>query len=422
MSKQRILLVEDSRFFNRVLQSNIKQALDFEVVSAYSYEDAVKIIENDKDFFLALLDLNLPDAPDGEIVDFVRARNIPIIVFTGQFSPEKRQEFISKNIIDYVVKDTPASIDYVVELVGRIDRNMRTWALVVDSIASDREALMFHMQRNKFQVLEAADGEEAMKLLSLNPNIKLVLTDYNLIGMDGFELTKNIRRNFPREELVIIGMSNDVDGTVPARFIKYGANDYVHKPILPEEVSCRIFQGLQVVEYIDELRTAATTDFLTGLYNRRYFFDRGGKMFDTAIRNKSPLALAMIDIDHFKKINDNFGHDAGDEVLVQVSHRLKAQFSSAEILARMGGEEFCLIMPGLDAVKAEQALNTLRLAIENTNFEFASQKINATISIGLCVDTAASLSQMISDADDKLYEAKTGGRNKVVAHTLSQAV
>jgi len=201
-SSVEILLVEDAKFFRSVIKSQIEKQLGFHVTCAETYAEACQILDEKADkFFLALLDLNLPDAPKGEIVDYVISKSVPALVFSGHFNEELRDHLMQQNIIDYVVKDSPASIEYVISTVKRLYQNQFSKVLLVDDSKTARYQIHSLLSRYKFQVLEANDGLEALKILNENPDISLVITDYNMPNLDGFELTKKIRTHYSKREL-----------------------------------------------------------------------------------------------------------------------------------------------------------------------------------------------------------------------------
>ena len=138
-----------------------------------------------------------------------------------------------------------------------------------------------------------------------------------------------------------------------ARFIKVGANDFITKPFQPEEFYCRVTQNIDLIEKTQALVDAATKDFLTGLYNRRFFFEKGVGKLERARRERKSVALAMLDIDHFKSVNDTYGHDVGDEVLQVVSKTLQDSARADDLVARLGGEEFCVLMEDINRAELD---------------------------------------------------------------------
>jgi len=227
------------------------------VTCASTYAEAARIVEDrPNDFFIALLDLNLPDASGGEIVDYAISKALPSLVFTTQFSEELRKSLFSKNIIDYVVKETPSSLDYVISVVRRIHANIGLKALIVDDSKTVRSVVSGLMRTQQLTALEAKNGVEALEVLKANPDVRVVVTDYDMPEMDGMNLIKKIRAEHSMDKLAIIGMSAHGDDVLSAQFIKSGANDFIHKPFQPEEFLCRVTQNLDMLENIMALQAS----------------------------------------------------------------------------------------------------------------------------------------------------------------------
>lgn len=410
-----ILLVEDSKFFASLVMRKFATVEGYMVHWAQSFEEARNYMQNGtSDIFMALLDLNLPDAPRGEVVDWFVQKGVPSIVFTGGFDDKVRDAILSKNVVDYVLKENESSLDALVQSVQRIQRNQNITVMVVDDSRTAREYVGRMLSIHQYNVLQASGGQEALDLLEANPETKLVITDYNMPDMDGFALVKNIRKKHPKEQLAIIGMSAQGSNILSARFIKAGANDFINKPFLTEEFYCRVAQNVEIMEYIELIRDMSYIDPLTGLANRRKFFEEGPDMFKQAGEGQLPIAVAMADIDHFKRVNDTYGHDSGDQVIKLVADELNERFGKDGLVCRFGGEEFCILLTGEAATQAEARIEIFRATIENAIVEHDSFKLRCTISVGVCTYLAENLDQMVVRADDALYEAKNSGRNQVV--------
>jgi len=411
-----ILVVEDSKMFTRLLKTSIEADANFTVVTAEDYSELKKLLESGRyDFFASLLDLNLPDAPDGEVIDYVLSYHIPSIVFTGKFDDDLRERMLAKGIVDYVLKESPASIEYIVSLLKQLNRNTLIKALVVDDSRTSRLHIKRLLAIYRFIVLEAENGEQALDILNVHNDIRLVITDFNMPVMDGFELTKKIRNLYNKQEIAIIGMSAYGNNLLSARFLKIGGSDFINKPFLEEEFFCRVNQNMELLEYIKDLKFVATRDFLTGLYNRRHFFEMGEKIFSGACRTQRPVAVGLIDIDFFKHVNDTYGHDGGDAVLRKIGGLLDGGIRACDLVARVGGEEFALLLPNVNSEEARIVFEKLREKIAGTTFELAGNtQIKITASIGVCASLEASLENALLHADKLLYEAKNNGRNQVV--------
>lgn len=253
------LVVEDSRFYQQLIQKGLEEHLGFEVLSATTLAEAREILcAQAGDILVTLLDLHLPDAPHGEVVDEVARYRIPSIVFTASFNDEARSFVLSRNAVDYVTKDSPGGLDMVFDLVRRIGRNQDSRILLVDDSRTSREILAGLLRLHRFAVVETANAEEALAAIAADPGFRMAIVDYNMPGMNGVELTRKIRGRCGRHEMVVIGVSAVGNNMVSARFMKAGANDYLNKPFVPEELFCRIYHNLDLVDRIASLRQTKT--------------------------------------------------------------------------------------------------------------------------------------------------------------------
>ncbi len=412
---KKVLVVDDSRSVRRMVSRKLENDLHLEVDTAEDLRSARALIEANPDgYLMAVVDLNLPDAPNGEVVDYISEVGLSSVVLTGIFDERIRKDLYNKNIIDYLLKDGSHDLDLICHTVSRLQANHETRVLVVDDSRFSRNYISRLLVRQHFIVLEAEDGQQALKKIEENPSVALVLTDYNMPVMDGFELITRLRRDFGKDRLAIIGISAAEDDYLTAKFIKLGANDFLKKPFGTEEFYCRVNQNLEMLDLFRKIKEASNTDFLTKLFNRRYFFDMGQRVYNRAVMGGQTLAVAMMDIDFFKKVNDLYGHDGGDLALRQVARMLRDYARPGDIVARFGGEEFCWLMEGIDPHTASHRLENFRQLVEEAEFVFEQKVFHCTLSIGLCCDVGDSLAFMLKRADERLYEAKNQGRNRLV--------
>ena len=410
-----VLVVEDSRFFSSLLKREIESRLDLTVIVAESLADARRIVEsNDHEFFLSLLDLTLPDATDDDVVNYILGKGMSAVVFTSNLTSEMRRKILGKNIVDYVLKDTPSSLDYLVSLVARLQKNARLTAMIVEDSATTRNYIATLLRLYRFKVIEAENGADALHILDNTPDVSLIITDNDMPEMGGVEMIRKIRNQSPRAELPIIGLSASGDNEMSARFIKTGANDFLNKPFLQEEFFYRINQTLEFAEQVRTLNDLATRDYLTGLYNRRYVMDAGQRLVANRDRGSVTLAVAMMDIDFFKKVNDTWGHEAGDMVLKAIAGILGTSFRNTDVVGRLGGEEFGVIAVDFNTEQLAGIFERLRCTIEQTMIAIGDREISVTMSIGICTTPQPTVEEMLNTADTLLYQAKEGGRNRVV--------
>jgi len=412
--KFKVLIVDDSISVCNTLKSFIENDFDIDIYTAKSLKEcAILLLQEKGNFDVVLADLGLPDAPNGEIIDFLSKFKIPIVILTGTDNIDIEEKFRNKNIVDYIIKDGLSALTYASSIVKRIIHNKNIKILVVDDSKSFVRKSVDLLNRYKITALCAYDGEEAYNVLRQNSDIKIVLTDYFMPKMNGLELTKKIRRDYTKDELSIIVTSNDTNKEIPAKFLKYGANDFLYKGFSNEEFFARINSNIEVLELFDEIKNKANKDYLTGLYNRRYLFDVGNKIYEDCKFNNKLFAIAIIDIDNFKSINDVYGHDIGDLSLKEVSKILNENIMSDALISRLGGEEFCICFYNREEKEIDNLLESIRKIFENNVIEFDNNKIKYTISIGYSFNFGENIDYMINNADKYLYFAKKEGRNRI---------
>lgn len=411
----KVLVVEDSRVIKRLLCTQIDLLPGIGSVHCDSLAMARKTLEKDADdFYLAIVCLSLPDAPQGEIVDEVQKFGIPTIVLTGSVSPDIRENILKKNVIDYVMKQQMSEIDYVIYLAGRIHDNPNIKVLIADDSKAFRSYLEHMVQRYNYQTLTAENGQEALDILKEHPDISIVLTDYNMPKIDGIILIRKIRERYSREEIAIIGMSDTSNNSLSPQFLKAGANDFITKPFLEEEFFCRLTQNTNTISYVRQIKDSATRDFLTKAFNRRHLYELGEPLHENAKRGNIKLAAALIDADHFKNINDTWGHHVGDEALVAIATTLQETVRTSDVVARFGGEEFVILALLEDENSAFAVFEKVRTALENIELYAENDRIPISASIGVTTTLGNDLDEMLQVADEGVYKAKENGRNCVV--------
>ena len=245
----------------------------------------------------------------------------------NHYEDEMRNQLIKYHVIDYVLKDNKVHSTYICDLIFRAHKNCNVQVLVVDDSMVSRFVIVLELKLQRFEVLQASNGLEALDILQKNPKIKLVLVDSQMPNMDGYTFIEKARALYSKDALVIIGISSSLDSRIAVKFLKAGANDFIAKPFNYEILLCRVTQNLDMLDAVELAKSLSNTYFLSGLYNRRYFFERGSKVLQS-LTDAQPLTVMMFDIDHFKKINDFYGHDIGDEIIKNFATLLKNTFSN----------------------------------------------------------------------------------------------
>ena len=453
----RVLIVDDVPANVRLLQA-LLEAEYFEVHTAMNGAEALDAVQRVKPDIM-LLDVMMPDMSGFEVCRRVKSnpmtRYLPIIMITALDQPEDRIKGFQAGADDYLVKP----IDEVA-LLTRL-RTLVRFKFLLDELESsigDELLLDTRLESDesapaRVATLMADDPRNTPVLAWLNQHhhvqtwsnpvqlldavrkgkLDVVVLDMPLPGHDALRICSQIRSLEHGRQLPVVLLVDGGESKKLAQALEICASDYLLKPVVLEELGARMDIQLRRWRYIQRLRenvrqsvTLSMVDPLTGLYNRRYFMTHGRALVEEAASRGRALSVLVLDIDFFKKVNDTYGHDAGDEVLKEVAQRLKRQIRRLDVVCRVGGEEFVVLLPGADARVAGQVAERLRRAIADRPFRITSGddgrlELNLTISIGLASYERAddSLETLLKRGDEALYAAKQQGRNRVVQQRAS---
>ncbi|OSM00209.1 diguanylate cyclase [Magnetofaba australis] len=299
--------------------------------------------------------------------------------------------------------------------------------LIVDDELSNVHILQ-HLLHDAHTLLVARNGEQALELAARNPP-DLILLDIVMPGMDGFEVCERLKADTRTQEIPVIFLTANSSVADEERGLSLGAIDYISKPFSPGIVRLRVSNHLQLKHQRDLLNELSNRDGLTGLANRRRFDEFFYDEWRRARRSGAPLSLVLMDVDHFKNYNDNYGHGQGDNCLRKVAQALADKTPRAtDLAARYGGEEFVLALAQTDANGALKMAEQCRAAIESLGeaHDYSSAGPVVTVSVGALTCAPQehpniTVEGMLKQVDDNLYAAKHAGRNRVVASLLAPA-
>lgn len=282
--------------------------------------------------------------------------------------------------------------------------------LIVDDSPANIQVLAVGL-KERFRLKIATDGERCLELATTDPIPDLILLDIEMPGMGGYEVCQRLKEQPETQHIPVIFVTGRTSEDDEEKGLKLGAVDYITKPIRPAIVLARVSTHITLKQQRDALQKMALHDQLTNLYNRRYLMEAAEQKMAQSRRHESSLCVLMLDVDHFKKVNDNYGHAVGDSVLKIVAEILQRQSRKDDIAARIGGEEFVLLLGQCNKPDATKRAEQLRLEIEQANPE----DIRVTVSIGLAeYQQQENFDALLSLADQRLYQAKETGRNKVI--------
>ena len=303
-----------------------------------------------------------------------------------------------------------------------------TLLILDDSASIRREVVRILSEGGSFhRFLEAGDGAEGLKVLGGPEKVDVIACDVNMPIMDGLNFLRMVKADPVLALIPVVMVTTESEVSQVVRAFDIGANDYINKPFNPAILRARLHNMLRIRQLQDELRqqkeameTMAVTDPLTGISNRRAFLTAIQDEYSRTSRYGTALSLMMVDLDHFKKVNDTHGHPRGDAVLSEIARLLLKVVRKVDVVARYGGEEFMVIMPQTDCGGGALAGERLRLEVQNHHFEGLAGPGSLTVSVGLSTYVQGmdlDVYELLDDADKALYRAKKEGRNRVVVST-----
>lgn len=451
----RVLVVDDLRPNVKLLEAKLSSEY-FDVLTAFDGASALEVVKHQLPD-IVLLDVMMPGM-DGfqvcrEIKSNPKTMHIPVVMVTALSDSADRVKGLEAGADDFLTKpvnDTAmfARIRSLVRLkmltdewrlreetsgqlgvlrnegtITEVDATLAHVLVVSDNqieVARIKETL----ERDRDDIIASTTVGEAEDALRRS-DFDMIVIDLRLRSDDALRYCSKLRAQDDTRYIPILMIAEEDDTKPLAKALDLGINDYLIKPIDRNELLARARTQIRRRRYQDRLRntyeaslTMALIDSLTGLYNRRYLMAHLGGLIEKYVERKKELAVLMFDIDHFKDINDTYGHAAGDDVLIELSKRVVGNLRSMDMVARLGGEEFVVVMPDTDGETAKMVAERLRRLVGENSFEAkaAGKALNVSISIGATIfkPGADSVESLLRRVDEALYEAKRGGRDRVV--------
>ena len=454
----RVLVVDDLEPNVKLLEAKLR-AEYFDVIGAFSGQEAIEKAKTEQPD-IVLLDVMMPGMDGFEACRIIKrtpeTAHIPVVMVTALDQQADRVAGLEAGADDFLTKPVEdvalfARVRSLTRLKMMTDELRMRYATgqgmgVVDKIDfdgidnPDEQARLFVIddQQEQADRLRAHLGDKYQISIEADPDVALTRVrsgDFDLVVINmAIEATDPLRlcssiRSFEETRLTpLLAIVRQGDTRKLVRALDIGVNDYLTRPVDKNELVARVTTQIRRKRYIEQLRLSfqaslemAVTDQLTGLYNRRYLASHLSAMFDRAYWTGRPLSVMILDIDHFKSVNDTHGHDVGDKVIQQFAERIRSSVRGMDLACRYGGEEFLIAMPDTDKSTAGVVAERIRddMSAQRVVLNSGRDELQVTVSIGIASTEDGqkedSAQKLIKRADEALYKAKTSGRNKVFA-------
>lgn len=448
----RILVVDDIESNVRLLEAKLS-AEYYDVLTASDGPTALAMAAAEHPDII-LLDVMMPGMDGFQVCrrlkDDPETRHIPVVLVTALDGRADRvagleagaDDFLTKPIDDVMLFARVRSLTRLKSVIDELrdreasGRRMGVIAgaasrlggsggriLVVDDNPRQAERIFSEMSVEHRPVVEI-EPDKAM--LTARGPVDLVIVNANAKAFDGLRFAAQLRSDEATRNLPILAVVDIDERPKAVKALEIGVNDILARPIDPGELAARVRTQIRRKRYTDYLRSnldhsleLAVTDQLTGLHNRRYMGGQLDALMRRARQGGEPVSLLVIDIDHFKKVNDSFGHDVGDEVLAEFAVRLASNVRAIDLPVRHGGEEFVVVMPDTELEDARRIAERIRLHVAGAPFRVmgGDELLSVTISVGCATSAGAedTPNSLLKRADEAVYEAKSAGRNRVIA-------
>lgn len=417
--KDKILIIDDNKMLAKLLAKKIASSLKLEVDIVFSFDEAKALLEKgsstskETPYLMGFVDLCLPDAPNGEIVDFTLSKGLPSIVLTAMNDEKLREAFMNKDIIDYIFKESQNCVDEMILAVRHLLENQQRKVILAMSKMAEREKIKRILNFKLFNVLVAAHGEEALSYLEDNADTRLIICDAVMPVIDGLGVLEKVRAKYSKTELGVI-LLNDKNDALECKALKAGANEFIEKPFIKELFNLRLDKTLQDMSDLKMLNNFYDLDALSGL-KTRVAFELESKDYLKEISGKNEeFALAFLDIDNLSAINDEYGFDTGDEMIKAAAKAVKNNIKGKDIAGVYDESKFVILLKNISNEKALKVFSLIRVELAQSAVLGGLDELYFTASLGVSFGRSGDdLNALLKKAAQALAQAKESGKNRI---------
>ncbi len=411
---RKILFVDDNKMLGKLFAKKIRNELpNFEVDVASSLAEAKELVKNG--YFLSFVDTELPDAPNGEVVDLMAENKIATIILSSKNDKETKEKFMQKDVLDYIFKESETCIDEILESITKLKRYAKTKVILAMSKMNERNEVKKYLTQRLFDVRVAAHGEEAMNYFEDNIDTKLIIADAKMPVLDGANILAEVRTKYSFDELGVI-LLGEKDDFLITNLLKNGLNSYLIKPLYKELFHHYLDRTLAYMDNMKFLSSYNNIDPVSGVKNYNALMMSIDDYFNelAAKEEEEEFAFAFLDIDELKNINDEYGYNVGDEVIKICARESVNETKGRDIIGRFSPEKICIVLKNIGQEKAIKIFSRIRVNIKKAGVLVNLDEVFFTASIGVVFgNNKDKLKDLIDKASSALLSAKNNGKNRV---------
>jgi len=421
---EKILIVDDSSTSRKIVKLELESG-GFNTFEAKSGEEGLEILKREK-IDLITLDVEMAGMDGFEFSKEVREnpsfQHLPIIMLSSIDDPLIIKKAFEAGIVEYFIKPFKHGelLNFVEKTLTSLKKSAFTRKVVIIDDSKAQISVLHHiLKKNGKEVIAFEKAAEALSYIKEDEDIDIIITDIHMPDMDGLTLSKEVKGI--RENIPVIGISATRSKETVLQALSSGMDDFLYIPFYEEELNLRVDLQIKLYEKIkklnevnSKLKELSFKDPLTLLFTRRAMFELLEAEFERAQRNNSDLSIVMFDIDHFKNVNDTYGHQKGDEILEMFANTLKESIRDYDTPARVGGEEFLLLLPYTNKETAFIVAERVRNNVKKKEVDGIKITISGGISTKSELKDGEKITSLIKIADERLYKAKESGRDKII--------
>ena len=409
---KKILMIDDNKMLITLLAKKISNSLGFAVDTAFSFGEAKARLSEDSDYFMCFTELNLADAPNGEILDFLLQKSLRVVVLTANNDKVLKESCLKKDILTYLYKESDSCLEQITTLLSLIDKHQNEKVILAMSKLPERNELKKVLRLRLFDVLACAHGEEALNYLSDNEDTRLIICDSQMPAIDANGLIAEVKERYPKNDIdfIILG---EKDESVEAEFINESVGEFITKPFGKELFNARLNKYLKVRDTLGLLKNFADIDLQTGAKKTNALRNEIEDYLRDIEKTDEEFALGVLQIDDLQGINDEYGANVSQMMMKSAAQEALKGTMGRDIVGLLGADKLCILLKNTRKEFAVKIFANLRAQIKSKSVFVSLDELYFSVCVGVaCGKAGVSLNELLDKANNALVLAQNAGKDR----------